>query len=345
MTKLRVVVAEDSLTVRKRLVDVLSRDEEIQVVGEAEDGRRAIELCQSLHPDVITIDMMMPVMNGLSTTEYIMAYCPTPILIVSASVNRGELFKTYDALKAGAVDVLDKPSGTEPDDHWEMQFLSTVKLVARVKVITHLRARLNPPRRISPPMRPEAGPLRVVAIGASTGGPGALVEILKEIPASFPLPILLVIHIGKAFGGAFAEWLSGYSRVPVSYAQHGQRLPTGGSLLMAPPDRHLVLREETLSLSDAPERHSCRPSVDVLFESIAQDLGRRSMAFLLTGMGRDGAEGMLAIRQAGGATIAQDESTSTVFGMPHEAIKLGGAERVLTLPQIAATLAQLGDAR
>src|SRR6266851_8415879 len=179
MRKTRVLVVEDSATVRQRLVDILASDPEVELVGEAPDGKRAIELCQQCRPDVITMDMMLPVMSGFSATEYIMAHCPTPILVVSASINRGELFKIYEALAAGAVDVLEKPTGAEPDGAWERRFLSTVKLVARIRVITHPRARLSDLRRRVPesapplPDPPRTGQrYALVAIGASTGGPG-----------------------------------------------------------------------------------------------------------------------------------------------------------------------------
>src|ERR1700674_813332 len=162
MPKTRVLVVEDSLTVRKRLVAILASDPEIELVGEAEDGKRAIEICQRCRPDIVTMDMMLPVMTGLAATEYIMAHCPTPILVVSASINRGELFKIYDALAAGAVDVLEKPTGTEPDGDWESRFLSTVKLVARIRVITHTRARLaglrNRVPEAAPPLRDVPSP-------------------------------------------------------------------------------------------------------------------------------------------------------------------------------------------
>jgi two-component system chemotaxis response regulator CheB len=364
MTKIRVLVVEDSLTVRKRMVEVLAADPGIEIVGEADDGKRGIELCQQLRPDVITLDMMLPVMSGLAATEFIMAYCPTPILIVSASTNRGELFKTYEALAAGALDVLDKPLGKELDDAWERKLVTTVKLLSRIKVITHLRARLSPMGQ--PPVGPasiEAGSrartpaapvverqalqaesrLRAVAIGVSTGGPAALIEILRGLPRGFPLPILLVIHIGKLFAPAFAEWLDGQSPVRVAYAADGDPLPPfgEGGVLMASPDNHLVLRQGRLRLTQDPERHSCRPSVDVLFASVAQELGADCVACLLTGMGKDGAEGLLAIRRAGGRTIAQDEATSVVFGMPREAILLGAVEQVLPLEKIAPALAAL----
>jgi two-component system chemotaxis response regulator CheB len=333
---IRVLVAEDSLTVRKRLVEVLSADPELRVVGEAADGKQAIEQCQRLRPDVVTLDMIMPVMTGVAAAEYIMAYCPTPILVVSASTNRGELFRTYDALAAGAIDVLDKPRGGEPDGAWEARLRATVKLVSRIKVITHPKARLLAAAAPSPFAAPGRPGARIVAIGGSTGSPAAIVDILRALPRDFPSPILLVIHINEPFGAAFAEWLDGQSPLRVRYPRDGEPLGEGlrGTVLMAPPGRHLVVRGGALRLVAGAQRHSCMPSVDVLFESLAADAGRETVACLLTGMGRDGAEGMAAILRAGGATIAQDEATSAVFGMPREAILLGAAEQVLPLSQI-----------
>jgi two-component system chemotaxis response regulator CheB len=341
---IRVVVAEDSLTVRKRLVEVLSEDPELQVVAEAADGRQAIEAVERLRPDVVTLDMMMPVMSGVAATEYIMAYCPTPILVVSASTNRGELFRTYDALAAGAIDALDKPGGDEPAQQWEERLRATVKLVSRIKVITHLRARLGPTGRPAPPSPARApGPVRrarVVAIGGSTGSPGAVAQILRALPRDFPAPILLVVHINEPFGAAFAEWLDAQSPLRVRYVRDGERLAAlrDAAVLMAPPGRHLVVERDAARLDDGPEQHSCKPAVDVLFASLARDAGADALACLLTGMGRDGAQGLLAIRRAGGATIAQDEATSVVFGMPREAIALGAAEQVLPLEDIAPAL-------
>jgi two-component system chemotaxis response regulator CheB len=345
---IRVLVVDDSLTVRRRLVEVLEGDPELQVVGEAADGQQGIELCQRLRPDVVTMDMMMPVMTGVAAAEFIMAYCPTPILVVSASMNRGELFRTYDALAAGAIDVLDKPSGGEPDEAWEARFRQTVKLVSRIKVITHPRARLAPrPGPAAPPRDPlERGPSRLVAIGGSTGAPGAILDILRRLPKDFPAPILLVVHINEPFGAAFAEWLDGQSPLRVRYAVDGDRpLEQAPRVHMAPPGRHLVLDRGVLRVVDGPERHHCRPSVDVLFEAVARDAGSDALGCLLTGMGRDGADGLLAIRRAGGATIAQDESTSVVFGMPREAILLGAAEQVLALPEIGPALVQAARRR
>lgn len=344
--KIRVLVVEDSVTVRRRLCEVIGADPELEVVGEAADGQRAVELCAELRPDVVTMDMMLPIMTGLEATEHIMAHAPTPILIVSSSTNRGELFKTYDALAAGAVDVLEKPAGDEADGVWETQLLGTLKLVSRIRVITHLRARLR--ARDVPIIVPldRARRAQIVAIGASTGGPGAIAEVLRALPADFRLPILLVLHIGTKFGAALAEWLDGQSARRVMVPEDGAPVSRyAGRVVMAPPDRHLVVRGGRLRLTEDPERHSCRPSVDVLFESLAIECGETLAACLLTGMGRDGAAGLLAIRRAGGVTIAQDEETSVVYGMPREAALLGAAEHVLPLGAIGAALGVLARPR
>src|SRR6185437_5529458 len=172
MSRLRVLVVEDSATVRRRMVEILAGDADIEVIGEAADGKDAIALAQRLRPDIVTLDMMLPVMTGLAATEYIMAHCPVPILIVSASTNRGELHRTYDALAAGAVDVLEKPTRNEPPGHWEARFLAAVKRTARIKVITHPRARLHTARPALPPR--DGSAIALVAVGASTGGPAAM---------------------------------------------------------------------------------------------------------------------------------------------------------------------------
>lgn len=349
MAALRVLVVEDSATVRHHLVEVLGEDPEIVVVGAARDGREGIELCQALRPDVLTVDMALPVMSGMSVVEYLMAYYPTPILVVSSSINRGEVYRTFEALAAGAVDVLEKPLGTEAEGEWERKLVAAVKLVARVKVITHPRAKLTGlsarPQQPSvnlPPGRRQWQP-RLVALGASTGGPGAVRAVLRGLPADFPLPILVVIHISRLFANPLVEWLNADSPLPVAQAVQGERLPSRGScrVILAPPERHLVVAGARLQLTSDPERHSCRPSVDVLFESVAREVGADAVGGLLTGMGRDGAAGLLAMRQAGAMTLAQDEATSVVFGMPREAILLGGAVRVLPLGEIAPTLVNL----
>lgn len=340
MSPIRVLVVEDSLTVRRRICDVLTADPAIAVIGEATDGKQAIELCRQLRPDIVTMDMIMPVMSGLAATEYIMAHCPTPILVVSSSFNRGELFKTYDALAAGAVDVLEKPTGTEPEGAWEANLLRQVKLVSKIAVITHPRLRLAElgQQRPTKPTPPERA-VEVLAIGASTGGPAAIVTVLDGLPVAFQRPILLVLHINEPFGLAFAEWLDRQTARRVSYACDGDPIESiAGKVAMAPPGHHLVVRDRRLRVTDDPERNFCRPSVDVLFESVAREYRGASAGIILTGMGRDGAEGLLAIRRAGGMTIAQDEASSVVYGMPHEAVRLGAAESVLPLDAIGPAL-------
>ena len=346
---IRVLVVEDSTTVRRHLCDVIGADPQLQVVGEAGDGKQAIHLCETLRPDVVTMDMMLPIMSGLGATEYIMAHCPTPILIVSASTNRGEIFKTYEALAAGAIDVKEKPNGSEPAGMWERDFLATVKLVSRIRTVRHLRARLGSFGHPLPVMPARSAavhgarpPCAVVAIGASTGGPGAVLEILRALPRSFPVPVLLVLHINEPFGAAFAEWLDGQTGIRVGYPLDGQAVAeAAGRVTMAPPDSHLVVRGGRFRLTNDPERNWCRPAVDVLFESVAAEYGAAAAGCLLTGMGRDGAAGLLRIRHAGGATIAQDEATSVVYGMPREAALIGAAERVLPLGEIGPALARL----
>jgi two-component system, chemotaxis family, protein-glutamate methylesterase/glutaminase len=352
--RLRVLVVEDSLTVRRRLCEALANDPRIEVVAEGENGQHAIELCSRLRPDVVTLDMQLPIMTGLSATEYIMAHCPTPILIVSASTNRGELFKTYDALAAGAVDVLEKPRGDDSDAGWDERFRAAVRLVARIKVITHPRARLGLGTGSAPAGQsqlressaPRSSTPTVIALGASTGGPSALVTVIKEIPQNLALSVLLVLHIDEPFGSAFAEWLSEQTSREVRFARGGEPLDSGsGRVLMAPPGRHLIAEGAHLQLDDGPDRHSCRPSIDVLFESLARHAGSRCAAALLTGMGRDGAAGLLALRRAGALTVAQDEDSSIVYGMPREAALLGAASHILPLADIGRFLASSATPR
>lgn len=352
MAPLRVLVAEDSPTVREHLCEVLRSDPDIEIVGIAADGREAVNLCRELRPAVVSMDMMMPVMSGLAATEHIMAFTPTPILIVSASINRGEVFNTYDALAAGAVDVLEKPTGEEPPGEWERRFLSTLRLISRVRVITHLRARARPSPPLPPGMAatsaaPALGPpLKLLGLGASTGGPGAALEVFRSLPSDLPVPVLFVLHINAQFGYALADWLNTQSPWPARFPRDGEPLSDAvGAVILAPPTRHMLVRDDRIWLDDGPERFSCKPSVDVLFESIARDCGNAAAAALLTGMGRDGAAGLLAIKLAGGSTIAQDEATSVVYGMPREAAASGAAGRILPLNEIGPALAELVQRR
>ncbi len=343
------------MTVRRRLVQTLATDPALEVIGEASDGQSATELCRRLRPDVITMDVMMPVMDGVTATEYIMANCPTPILMVSASSHRGQALQTFDALAAGAIDVLDKAAGIEPEGVWERELVAAVKMVSRIKPIrrssVNRRARVagaaaRPGRIISFLARESDDPV-IVAIGASIGGPSAMAKILSQIPNRFPLSILLVIHIAPEFSDSLVQWIAKLSNLNVRVAVDGEPMPRPGrgEIIMAPPDRHLTVGQGRLRVTNAPQRNLCRPSIDVLFESIARDCGPQAIACLLTGMGKDGAAGLLAVRQSGGQTIAQDEASSTVFGMPREAIALDAAQVVAPLADVAGTLCQMARRR
>ena len=348
MGTIRVLVADDSMTVRKRLIQTLSTDPALEVIAEARDGRTATELCRRLRPDVITMDVMMPVMDGVTATEYIMANCPTPILMVSASSNRGQALQTFDALAAGAIDVLDKAAGIELDGVWERELVAAVKMVSRIRPIrrssVNRRSRINGAalselKTISIPAH-ETDEAVIVAIGASIGGPSAVAKILSQIPADFPLSILLVIHIEPEFSDSLVQWIAKLSDLKVRVAVDGEPMPRPGrgEILMPPPDRHLTVGQGRLRVTNTPQRHLCRPSVDELFESVARECGPRAIGCLLTGMGKDGAAGLLAIKKNGGQTIAQDEASSTVFGMPGEAIALGAAQVIAPLSAVAGTL-------
>jgi two-component system, chemotaxis family, protein-glutamate methylesterase/glutaminase len=242
MATIRVLIADDSITVRRRLAAALSTDLALEVVAEAGDGRAAIELCQRLRPDVITMDMMMPVMDGVIATQYIMTHCPTPILVVSSSTNRGQVLQTFEALAAGAIDVLDKPAGGTSLVEWERELVGAVKMAYRIKPISRppvgLRSRSRS-RDGAPSYFSESGPVAIrdaatfrgltrdeaaiIAIGASTGGPSAIAKILSEIPANFPLSMLLVVHIAPEFAEGLLQWIAQQSRIPVRVAVDGNR--------------------------------------------------------------------------------------------------------------------------
>jgi two-component system chemotaxis response regulator CheB len=337
MSALRILIVEESLTVRRHLADVFSADPSCTVVGEAADGERGFELCQRLRPDVVTLNLALPGMNGVEATRRIMTNCSTPIVAFAGAEHRIPGLRLVDALTAGAIDALEKPA-RHTTGNWAQELLSRVKLAARVST------------RPQPAVVPKAEPVavrelspRAVVIGASTGGPSAVREILKGLPADFPLPLLLVMHLSDAFEFPMVEWLSKNSRVPVRHAVHGELLPPVGQpgMVMARADRHLVLRGGRLWLTDEPLRNSCRPAVDLLFESAARELGPRAIGCLLTGMGRDGAEGLHALKEQGAMTLAQDEASSAVFGMPREAIQMGAARFVVSLKDMAGWLVTL----
>ncbi|WP_327004098.1 chemotaxis-specific protein-glutamate methyltransferase CheB [Dactylosporangium sp. NBC_01737] len=339
---IKVLVVEDSSTVRQCLREALTGRHGFEIVGEAVDGAQAVDLCRRLRPDVITMDVVLPVMSGLVATERIMASQPTPILVV-CSASRQELFTTYDALAAGAVDVLEKPRGDASDDTWGARLRTAVKVVSRIRVVTRHRPAASGAAPSAPAARTHQIPRRLVAVGASTGGPGAIVTLLRGVPPGFTVPLLYVQHLAanESFAQAFTGWLAEQTGHDVRYARGGESLQSiAGKVVMAPPDRHLTVRGGHLHLTSGPPRHSCRPSVDVLFESVAAELGAGATGVLLTGMGRDGAEGLLAMRRAGAHTYAQDQASCVVYGMPKEAVALNAAAEILPPDQIAASLTE-----
>jgi two-component system, chemotaxis family, protein-glutamate methylesterase/glutaminase len=344
---IRTLLAEDSPTARLLLSEILQEDSELRVVGVAKDGAEAVVMTKQLSPDVIVMDLHMPEMNGLDATKQIMVEAPTPIVIVTATADAREVAVSMNALRAGALAVLPKPSGPESHDFGETarQFRSTVKAMSQVKVVRRWAAtnRSEPPPRPSPTESPDGSP-RILAIGASTGGPAALYRIFSELPGNFPLSILVVQHIAQGFVEGFAGWLATGTSLEVRVARHGETIAPK-TVYLARDDQHLGLVDRnTLLISSAPPIGGFRPSASFLFESVGRLFGRGAVAVVLTGMGQDGLEGLRVVRKTGGRIIAQDEASSIVFGMPGAAVEAGLADLTLPLSAIAFRLRQIvGD--
>ena len=340
---IRVVVAEDSLTVRELLVAILESDPEIRVVGQANNGVEALELATRLKPDLITMDIHMPVMDGFEATKEIMVRAPTPILVVSSSVNTREVALSLNAMRAGALMVVAKPDNLDATgfDARCSELVAMAKAMAQVKVVRRWapRAGATRPAPTRSPVR--GGPLRAVAVAASTGGPAALQRILSLLPPDFGAPILVVQHIATGFVGGLAHWLSASSRLQVKVAVDGEPLVPRTAYL-APDDRQLGASSGgRVVVADVPAIHGFRPSGTYLFESIAQAYGASVAAVILTGMGRDGVDGLHAVKAAGGWVLAQDEASSIVYGMPGEAVAAGLVDAVLAVDDVAPRLVEL----
>lgn len=361
---IRVLVVDDSALVRKAIGDALAPDPEIEVVGTACDPYVAREKILRLDPDVLTLDLEMPRMDGLTFLRILMEHHPLPVVVVSSLTQAGSQ-AALDAMEAGAVDVLAKPDGTMSIGNLGPRLAYHVKAAAAST--RFVRRREAPARGVELPLesggtpaprpapRPAVppgpalapvgfvDPRQLVVIGASTGGVEALRAILPRLPGDLP-PIAVVQHISAYFSRVVAERLDTLCGYTVREAQEGMALARG-TCVIAPGDRHLAVAWEgggyRVRLLDTPPVHHCRPAVDVLFRSAARAGGPRVVAALLSGMGSDGALGMQAIREAGGRTIAQDEATSVVFGMPRAAIEAGVAEQVLPLPGIAEGIVRL----
>lgn len=331
---IKVLIVEDSLVVSHLLLQILQSDPEITVVGQARNGHEAIWLANHLKPDVITMDINMPKLDGIEATKIIMQQCPTRIIVVSAAGNSNESKSAFEAIKSGALQVIDKPKGYLASDYQQIKgsLIKSVKLMSTIKVVTRWPAK----KPIKPPIKKQAvktsGKIKIIGIGASTGGPAALNYLLSRLPKSFSLPILVVQHITFGFGAAFADWLNADSSLPVSLAKHCQAVEPG-RVYIAPDGYHLGVNSNgIMHLTNKKVNYNHHiPSVNYLFESLAKSYGHQSLGLLLTGMGDDGALGLRLIREAGGRTFVQDEGSCVVFGMPKEAIRLGAAEKIVPL--------------
>jgi two-component system chemotaxis response regulator CheB len=338
---IRVLVAEDSDTARALLVEMLRDDSEIKVVGEARDGAEAIEMACQLDPDLVTMDIQMPKVDGFTAIQEIMTSKPVPIVVISALTSLSEAEAVARALSCGALTVLRKPSGVRaPDfDASAHALIATIKAMAGVKVVRH-----RPQRSFATTSRhfeTRHTSFHVVAIAASTGGPAALESLLSALPPKFPTPILVVQHITAGFVQGLVAWLNTHVHSSVKLAEQGEEL-SAGTIYFAPDDYHLGINPNfsVVLSSDAPIG-GFRPSATFLFESAANACGASTLAVILTGMGDDGLKGLRAVGKRGGCIIAQDEETSVVFGMPAVAIEAGIVDVVLPLDEIAPRVAHM----
>lgn len=345
---IKVLVVEDSPVVREFLVHILGTDPGLQVIGTANDGEEAIEAVARQRPDVITMDIHMPRLDGLEATRRIMETHPTPIVIVSGSSDPREVSTMFRAMEAGAVAVLRRPAGMGHPDHEASaaELVQTVKLMSEVKVIRRWPKAGRQPELARPTQAnsaPVQARVKVIAMGASTGGPPVLQTILAALPKDFPLPVLIVQHMATGFTQGFVQWLAQTSSLPVHLATHEEPVRPG-HVYVAPDEFQMGLERsgKIVLTKDEPE-NGLRPSVSYLLRSVAEVCGRDAVAGLLTGMGRDGAEELKRLKEIGAVTFAQDKDSSVVHGMPGAAIKLDAATLVLPAEKIAATLASLAN--
>ncbi len=342
--KIRVLIVDDSALIRQMMTEILSQDPQIEVVGTAQDPFMARDKIKQLNPDVLTLDVEMPKMDGVTFLRNLMKLRPMPVVMVSTLTQKGSDI-TLDALELGAVDFVSKPTvdiAHSLGDYAE-EIIAKVKMasVAHVRELKPVSERLSADA-ILPANR--GGHFKttdkLIALGASTGGTEAIREVLEIMPADSPA-IVISQHIPEAFSKPFSERMNRCSAMTVSEAEDGEQI-LPGHVYIAPGDSHLlVIRDGArfrVKLSDGPPVNRHRPSVDVMFRSVAQNIGPNAVSVLLTGMGKDGAEGMREMREAGAYTLVQDEATSVVWGMPGEAVALGAADEQVALPSMAARI-------
>ncbi len=348
MEKIRVLVVDDSACMRKVLSNILASQPDIEVVATARDGLDALEKVALLDPDVVTLDVEMPRLDGLRTLERIMAERPRPVVMVSSLTQAGAE-ATVRALALGAVDFVTKPSGAAPAEIFRVR----EELWRKVRVAARAgkgKAWGRPPAMVAgwrrggstaAPPRGTGQLSRLVVIGASTGGPGALMEVIPRLPEGFPAGILLVQHMPAGFTRSLAQHLNDAGALPVREAGDGDAL-SDGVCLVAPGGRHATIDGQgRVVLLDTPPQHGVKPAVDVALEGIPERWARNAVVVILTGMGVDGARGARRVRSLGGCVIAQDEATSVVYGMPRATVELGAADHVLPLHEIAGMLCHL----
>ncbi len=334
---IRVLITDDSATSRELLSHILSSASDIQVVGEAVNGAEAVRLASSLRPSIILMDIHMPVMDGLAATQEIMMQTPTPIVLVSASTMVHETETAMQALRAGALTLLLKPAGPAASNHDQssQQLINTVRAMSDVKVVRHHRSHSTPARSPLPKSPASRSPFSICAAATSTGGPPALQKIFSELPADFPVPVVVVQHIATGFTEGLAKWLDTSVPLTVKVAEMGERLRPG-TIYLAREDYHLgVARDGTALLAKAAAIEGFRPAATYLFRSVAEVYGNRTLAVILTGMGRDGVEGLRDVRHAGGTIFAQDEASCVVYGMPGAAVAEELTDQILPLNRLA----------
>lgn len=336
-----VLVVDDSPVVRRLLSAILQSDPEIEVIGEAENGKRALEFLKTQKPHVITMDIYMPEMDGLVATRLIMESSPTPVIVISASWQPIEVARTFEAIEAGALSLLEKPGGPGSSNSEELnaQLISAVKMAAKVKV-RRLRGN-TPPIKMREEKKIKKREISVIAIGASTGGPKAIRELFIHLPEDFSVPFLLVQHMAIGFTEGFVGWLQETTPFKAQLAAHNTFIQAG-TIYVAPEGYQMKVKHGgLLALTCDPPENSIIPSASFLFRSVASVYKKRGVGILLTGMGVDGAYELKAIKDAGGITFAQDKFSSVIHGMPGEAIRLGASQYVLSPKGIALALREL----